>query len=324
MVPVPTPLSTYSAAEPKQTTKKELYSKQEASDHDVYTDDPDIQQNGQTQPTSDPEPKWNIPGSIHSINAMLGIENPQPTSSDTKLSVTGADAVTGSGSKISLDTLSNPIFGGTLVALSTAAPFVNPVMDSQAMTKNGEMVQLHPDEMPVAGSNLTPGVPPVPISRTAASVRPFSLTSGARSISPASQSPGILVTTIGGRLVTTRPMAVDVVSSTLTPGAPGMIVDGTLLSLNTASELIVGSRTISLGSKSADTDRVVVGSLVSGAPFASSSSTAPKGNSSTATGDGADPGIEPFEGNAESRKGSSVWSMIAVLTNLVLALVHVR
>lgn len=55
-----------------------------------------------------------------------------------------------------------------------------------------------------------------------------------------------LITNIAGHPVTAAPDAVELAGTTLHPGHPGVTLDGTSISLDTAGQLIVGSETITL------------------------------------------------------------------------------
>lgn len=61
---------------------------------------------------------------------------------------------------------------------------------------------------------------------------------------------GSLVTTIGDQVITVNPTAVKVAGSALEPGAPGVTVSGTVVSLDTAGELMVCSKTAALKGES--------------------------------------------------------------------------
>lgn len=60
-----------------------------------------------------------------------------------------------------------------------------------------------------------------------------------------------IVTTIADKAITTAPTAVAFAGSTLTPEALGGTINETLVSLNTAGQMVVGSKSIALESSSA-------------------------------------------------------------------------
>lgn len=60
----------------------------------------------------------------------------------------------------------------------------------------------------------------------------------------------LFTTTIGGHIITAAPSSVVLQGTSLEPGAPGMTIDSTLISLNKAGSLILGSLTIALGGTS--------------------------------------------------------------------------
>ena len=209
-----------------------------------------------------------------------------------------------SATRSSFDILS--YFESTSVEPPTAAPSIIQTILSQS------------DRRPVASSTLVPGAPSITVPSIPTSLQPSALPSSAGSVPRKPQSLDTLITIIADQCITACPTAVDVDGfATLTPAAPALKLDGTLLSLNTAGELIVGaSKTVTLGA--------MMGSPVSGAPLAFASSSALKENSSIATGALAGHGAKPFEGGVVNGKRSSMWRMIAMLTVFVTVLVYVR
>ena len=55
-----------------------------------------------------------------------------------------------------------------------------------------------------------------------------------------------MTTGIAGQVITAAPNAIAVAGTTLTPEAPGITLDGKLLSLDTANKMLVGSKTVPL------------------------------------------------------------------------------
>ena len=113
-------------------------------------------------------------------------------------------------------------------------------------------------------------------------------------------------------------MAVEVGSLTLTPGAPGTSLSGTLVSLNSAGELIMGTRTIPLETTAGGLGGLIMGGFRPGGPYATSlaglGSVSGSGNG-TATGNG----VQAFEGSGKSSKSSLLWklTMVMILTSLI-------
>lgn len=84
-----------------------------------------------------------------------------------------------------------------------------------------------------------------------------------------------ITTTIADQVITTAPTALVIAgtTATLTPGAPALTINGTLVSLNTAAQLILGSKTVSLpGSNAQTTDlsALIMKAFGPGRPFNSS------------------------------------------------------
>ena len=175
----------------------------------------------------------------------------------------------------------------------------------------GQAITAAPDAVKVVGSTLHPGDRGVTLDGTLISLdRAQHLIVGSKTVAlPASQGTGVgisisrvsgdydspavddgahpFITTVAGQVITAAPTAVAFAGTTLTPGAPGERINGTLVSLNTADQLVVGSTTVALQS-----ERGKFGSQEI-SPSSSSSSNGTGNLTDTSGG-----GIKVFEGNA--------------------------
>lgn len=109
---------------------------------------------------------------------------------------------------------------------------------------------------------MTRGSPPLTVSGTPIYFGPSALVVGSSTVPVASKSIPQMITTVAGQVITAAPNIVTIAGTTLTPGAPGITLDGTLLSLEKASQLVIGSKTISLQSASLDPIITTIGSQV--------------------------------------------------------------
>ncbi len=154
----------------------------------------------------------------------------------------GAPPVKVSGTPISLCP-SAVIIGSSSISIALPRP---PWIPGSMTNIDGKVVQPLSNGISVGGTTLTPGGPALTISGTPMSLGSNALVIGTSSILLATDDPIQLVTTIAGQTITADPNAVQIGSSKLTPGSPGLILSGTLVSLDSAGQLVVGSETIPL------------------------------------------------------------------------------
>ena len=101
---------------------------------------------------------------------------------------------------------------------------------------------------------LTPGGPAITVSGTTMSLGPNIFVIGTSSIPLVTDDLTQVVTTIAGQTITANQTAVKVGNSTLTHGSPGLTVSGTIISLDSVGQLVVGSKTIPLDRASGSLD----------------------------------------------------------------------
>ena len=227
----------------------------------------------------------------------------------------GAPGVRFDGTLLSLDTASQLIVGPKTIPLQSASS------NSITTTIDGQVVTAGPDKMSIGGTALTPGASGVTVGGTLVSLNTASqLIIGSKTVtlpSAGAPSSGVddpITTTIDGQVITAGPTALAIAGTTLTPGAPGFTINGTLVSLNTASQLVVGSETIPLGSgrtgsngQTAGLGGLIMGGFGSGGPFRPFASNSPlstsQGNLSATAGNGTGNGVQVFAGDAANIKG---------------------
>ena len=186
----------------------------------------------------------------------------------------GAPAITASGTSISLGSSAFIVGTSTVpLLLQPSDPFITAVA--------GHPITAAPSAVDVAGTTLHPGIPGVKLDGTAVSLdtanhliigsKTIGLSDGNKGLGRLilgklndQSSPGVaepFVTTIAGHAITAAPNAVDVAGTTLHPGDPGMTVDGTAVTLDTAHHLVIGSKTIPLTSESTGLGGLIMGGL---------------------------------------------------------------
>ena len=185
------------------------------------------------------------------------------------------------GTVISLDASGQLVAGSKTISLSSMVgqlgsdqkpaqqqnsnPFITAIGD--------QPITAAPTAVSFAGITLTPGSPATSISGTLISLnRDGELIVGSKTMtfSHTDINPGespvlypVITTTIGDQAITALPNALAFADTTLTPGSPGTTIDGTLVSLNTASELVLGSKTIPLATTtSSSSSSAALGQLI--------------------------------------------------------------
>ena len=231
----------------------------------------------------------------------------------------GAPPITVSGTHISLGASALAIGTSTIpIALNSLLQTAGPLT-----TIGGKVVQLLSNGIFLAGTILTPGAPPITVSGTLISLGSSAFVVGSSTVLLPADIPTPFITTVAGEAITAAPNAVEVAASTLSPGAPGMNVGGTLVSLDAAGELVVGSKTIALdGSNGEGLGRLIMGGFGSGGPAPSPASPLVAG-ASTTTGsrNGTAVGVQAFEGSAHALKRGMQLSAVVIIAMAVLDIV---
>ena len=202
------------------------------------TNDPILGSEGPTQPLNFPNPFYAFgKGQPRNINDQVG----RPLSEGVSDAGTpGAPFISVSGTPIVYGPSALAVGSGTILLA-----FDDPNFTS--MTKNiaGQTVTIGRDAIAVAGKTLSPGASAITISGTLIPLGSSALIIGSSKI-PLSQSADPLITTVAGHTITAAPNAIEVAGTTLRPGVPGVTLDGTAVSLDTAGHLVVGSKTMTL------------------------------------------------------------------------------
>lgn len=244
----------------------------------------------------------------------------------------GAPGTILDGTLLSLNTASQLVVGSKTIPLESASP------NSIVTTIGGQVITAAPNGIAFAGTALTPGASGVTVGGTLVSLntagqlvigsKTVSLQSGSSGlgglimgglgVGASSEVPEPITTTIDGQAITAGPSALAMAGTTLTPGAAGITIDGTLVSLNTAAQLVVGSKTIPLEGESAGSNGqtaglggLIMGGFGNGGPFGPFGTNTPtQGNLSSGAGNGTSAGAQVFEGNAASLKRRFRWNMM--------------
>ena len=128
-----------------------------------------------------------------------------------------------------------------------------------------------------------------------------------------SEAPGNFVTTVAGQALTADPTAVEVGSLTLTPGGPGTSLSGTLVSLNSDGELMVGTRMIPLETTAGGLGGLIMGGLGPGGPYPTSLA-GPGKVSGSGNGTAIGNGVQAFEGLGTSSRSFLLWKLMMVVS----------
>ena len=192
---------------------------------------------------------------------------------------------------------------GISVSGSTLTPGAPPIIVS------GSPVSLGPSALIIGSSSIPIALPrlswiqgpetningAIKTSGTQVSLGSDVLMIGTSSVLFATDDPTPVVTTIAGQMITANPTAVETGSSMLTPGGLGLVLSGTLVSLNYAGQLVVGSKTITPPSESSN-GLNASGSIGSGNVF----------NLKNDTGKG----VQAFQGSANALKSRSAGTLL--------------
>lgn len=219
------------------------------------------------------------------------------------------------------------------------------VAEPLTTTIAGQAITAAPDAVEVAGSTLHPGDRGVTLDGTLISLdRAQHLIVGSKTVAlPTSEGTGVgipisgvsggyyppssssddahpLITTVAGQAITAAPSAVAFAGTTLTPGAPGKRINGTLVSLNTAGQLVVGSKTVALQSERGGfgTGGLSFSSSSSSSNFSQgifSSSSSSSSSLSYGTGNPTDTGggIKVPKGNAAALLKNGLYTSLSLL-----------
>lgn len=192
---------------------------------------------------------------------------------------------------------------------------------------DGQIITIGHSSVIVAGTTLTAGAPPIALPGTGTLITPESpvLVVGSSTIT-FTKDPKPTTTSIDGQAFTITNNAVVVAGTTLTPGAAAITVSGvpisidpsapvttmssTLVSMNNASQLVFGSRTIALAAETTGIGGLILGGFGDEGPFGrgpASDSSRGNANSSSITGTNR---IEIFRDEAEGLRSGIGWKVV--------------
>ena len=251
----------------------------------------------------------------------------------------GAPPITISGTPIHLASSALLIIG------TSTLPLAIPAAPTQLITTIADqLITAAPSALTIAGTTLlSPGSAGVTVAGTLISLdtaRQHQLIVGTKTIPLDSGASGKnpIVTEIGNRVITVFTDRIAIASTVLTPGASGVVVGGTRISLNTAGQVMLGSKTIPLAESagSAGEESVSLGGF--SGPAGPSGSfihtilpnpplSMDKANVSTAAGLGTDgksngnstsTAVQVFQGSAAALLEG--WNQVTVTASLAVAI----
>ena len=259
----------------------------------------------------------------------------------------GAPGITLAGTLISLDAASQLMIGSKIISLESAS------QSSIVTNIGGQAISAAPNGISIAGTAQTPDASNVFVGKTLVSLNTAGqLIVGSKTITLQNGRSGLgglitggldaggpsgvedpLVNTIDGQVITATPTALAMAVTALTPGDPGLTINGVVVSLNTAAQLVVGSKTIPLEESASSSGQTAglagstMGAFESGAPYEHLSTVLPtstQNNSSTGAKSNTRAGTQISQGNAMTLRGSSVWRDITVVAIAIFLLAYVR
>ena len=162
------------------------------------------------------------------------------------------------------------IFDGSTFSLASSennALIINgkstPLPPTPILTVAGQTLTPAPTGFAIGGQSVLPGGPAVIVDGST-----FSLASpGSNALivngktTPLPSAPNS-VFKVGSQTFTAAPTGFNVGTQSVSPGAPAVMVDGTLISLDDSSELIIGTSTVPLGSATQTTQDAALRSLI--------------------------------------------------------------
>ncbi len=229
----------------------------------------------------------------------------------------GAPAATFLRTAISLDASSNLIFDGTAQSLPS---FAQTTADwDKVTTTNSLVIKLLPSGISVAGTTLTPGAHAITAFGKPVYLGSTILAIGTSSIPVLFGNWQSLTTTIRGQAITAAATGVEMGNGKLLPGAQGTTLGGTLVSLGSSGNLVVGSTTLVLGGLSGSLGGLIMGGLGPGAPSAKNIS--PLGSIPTSLSNSTGFGVHAFEGMAECLRNLVPGTLAALAVAIHLYLV---
>ena len=214
--------------------------------------------------------------------------------------------------------------GGTPLALNKAGylllgsktiPLASGLAETITTTIAGKAITADSTAVVMKGTTLRAGDPGATVEGTTVALdKAGRLLIGSKTISFHTQSATSLITTIVGQPITAAASGITIAGTTLDPGDAGFPINGTLISLDTASHFIVGSKTHLFASESAGLEDLTVGASGATAPFATilpsvnRSHPAAGGNGSATS-----MSVQEFKGGGESLKCNSLWMKALVV-----------
>ena len=181
------------------------------------------------------------PVSLGNGNLIVGTDSiPLPTAVPGGLQAVGPSAFAISGSTVSNG--GSPItVSGTRISLGPSGLVVG--SSTIPLTNQAQMSQATgPPVYYIDGTGVTQGSPAVTVSGTRISLGSSNVVIGSSTIALPSSS----VLSVGGQAFTPQAGGFSIDGTTITPGGPGVTISGTAVSIDSSSNLIIGSSTIAM------------------------------------------------------------------------------
>ena len=125
--------------------------------------------------------------------------------------------------------------------INSASVVAKPITTTVA----NQVITAAPNAITLPGTTIGPGDPSTSIDGTQIALDPEGqIIINSNTIPPPLPSPSAsnpFTTSIGGRILTAVPAAVELAGTTLSPGAPGLTIGGTVMAANSAGQLLICS-----------------------------------------------------------------------------------
>ena len=227
----------------------------------------------------------------------------------------GGQSVLPGGSAVTVDgsTFSIASEGNALIVNGKTSPLPPPPPPPTAiLTLAGQTITPAPTGFAIGGQSVLPGGPAVTVDGST-----FSLASASGSnalivngkITPLPWTP-LSVFTVGSQIFTAAPGGFEIGTQSVSPGAPAVTVDGTLISLD-SSQLIIGTSTVPLGSAAQTLDGALPSLILYGG---GGGAKATSGSSNTSD-------VAPFLGGGGSSRVGIGMVVFALVVDMGIAMV---
>ena len=214
--------------------------------------------------------------------------------------------VTLGGTPLALNKASYLLLGSKTIQLTSG------LVQTITITVSNQHITANLTTVVMKGTTLGASDPGVTVDRVVmALVEAGRLLIGSKPIAFQNQSATSLITTIAGQPTTTAGSGITIAGTTLDPDDAGFPINGTLISLDTASPVVLGSKTHMFGSEGAGLKDSTAGASGATGPSATIMPSVTQSQLSAGGNDNAtSKSVQHFKGEGESLKCSLLWMKV--------------